>query len=438
MLKTSIIQRRDLEPLWSRATKVAQHYEKAANCIAAVIGADYESVKLSDRTRTLLFCTLCKRYCHAACKLEPHEIPCSAMHLDAVREAQRLGGSYVYTCPIGFFFWTSPFFSGERFAGALTSGGVLALDRPEIIDRLYKVCKGEISRAEIAQYIEGIPRKSSEEVKVLAQMMLLCTENISSRESQWEDSPKHDTGQKCSNQQLRNYSQDLLDQERQLIANLRRGDTTEAQTVLRELLNSLKVISNDNFEHFKLKVIELVVSLSRTGANSENNEEFVENNDRYLKKIMDSKTSEEVTENMYVILERMAGMFFSFQGICHASALRKAERFIWENYTRKVSLKEIADVSGLSAPYFSTIFKDEMGENLTNYLNRLRVEKAAAMLRESEFSISQIAVACGFEDQSWFSKIFKIYAGISPAKYREHGWAILPDQGYKARQVRAK
>jgi AraC-like DNA-binding protein len=119
----------------------------------------------------------------------------------------------------------------------------------------------------------------------------------------------------------------------------------------------------------------------------------------------------------------MSAQIFSFQGVRHASALRKAERFIWENYTRKISLGEIAGAAGLSAPYFSTIFKEEMGENLSAYLNRLRVEKAGHMLTETALTLSEIASSCGFEDQSWFSKIFKSYAGISPGKYRGQGGA---------------
>ena len=51
-----------------------------------------------------------------------------------------------------------------------------------------------------------------------------------------------------------------------------------------------------------------------------------------------------------------------------------------------------------------------MGENLSNYLNRLRAEKAATMLAETNMTLSGIAAACGFEDQSWFSKIFKSFA----------------------------
>jgi YesN/AraC family two-component response regulator len=253
-------------------------------------------------------------------------------------------------------------------------------------------------------------------------MSLLCTENISTRESQWEDSAEYEGKQICTDYQS------VIDMERRLIASLRRGDSTEAQNKARELMNDLNTVYRGNFEHFKMKSIELVVLLSRSGANSTTNEQLVEANNRYLKSIMDSTTAEEITENLCLILNRMAGAYFSFQGIRHSSALRKAERFIWDNYTRKVSLKEIAAVSGLSAPYFSTIFKDEMGENLTNFLNRLRVEKASIMLRETESSIKGISSDCGFEDQSWFSKIFKNYTGISPGKYREHGGTTVMGQ----------
>jgi YesN/AraC family two-component response regulator len=173
----------------------------------------------------------------------------------------------------------------------------------------------------------------------------------------------------------------------------------------------------------KLRAIELVVILSREAITPDKSEDniILETNNRYIKRIQEAKNAEELTDILYLIVDRMAGRIFSFQGIRHASALRKAERFIWENYTRKICLKEIAEASGLSAPYFSSIFKEEMGENLSTYLNRLRVERAATMLIESDMSLNKIAEACGFEDQSWFSKIFKSYTGKSPGKYREQG-----------------
>jgi YesN/AraC family two-component response regulator len=164
----------------------------------------------------------------------------------------------------------------------------------------------------------------------------------------------------------------------------------------------------------------MIVLLSRAAVAPDVSEDnaLLEANNRYLKRVQETRNLEELADVIHIIVDRMAGQIFSFQGVRHASALRKAERFIWENYTRKISLQEVADVSGLSAPYFSTIFKEEMGENLSTYLNRLRVEKAAAMLKKTDLPMGEIVTACGFEDQSWFSKIFKNYTGMSPGKYR--------------------
>jgi len=164
----------------------------------------------------------------------------------------------------------------------------------------------------------------------------------------------------------------------------------------------------------------LIALLSRAGASQENYNEFFEINNKFIKRIEKSESLNEIIDSLCTLAELVSWKLFSFKGLRHSYALRKAERFIWKNFTRKVSLKEIADASGLSAPYFSTIFKEEMGENLSNYLNRLKVEKASAMLRETDFSIRKISSECGFVDQSWFSKIFKGFTGYSPNKYREN------------------
>ena len=408
MKKPNIIQRRDLEPLWHMANEVVRHYEKAADCISAVMGADCIAVENSRHPTSGLFCSLCKRYSGYASKIPPHEIPCSAMHCSAAKNARRHGGSYIYTCPVGFSFWTSPFYSGELFAGAFIASAISSSGQQQTLDRLFEVCKGEISRAEIAGYIEKVPVKTDEEIRALARMIQLCAQQISRRKLPLVNPMEHS-------------DMDTIEQERLLLASLRRGDNIEALETTRELLSGLNAASGGNFTKFRLMAIELVVKLSRTGSNFQNNQELIEANSRYLKRIEELNTAEEVIEYLCMVVERMSHKIFSFQGMHHSSALRKAERFIRENYARKISLQEIADASGLSAPYFSTVFKDEMGENLSSYLNRLRVENACSMLRETEVPISKIAVACGFEDQSWFSKTFKNYTGLSPCKYRKTG-----------------
>jgi AraC-like DNA-binding protein/ligand-binding sensor protein len=430
-----------VDPLLFKACEVVKLYEQAADCIVSVLGPECQPVKYSTHPKSLLFCTLCKRYYKNPERiLNSEEYPCADMHVNAVKESRRLGGSYIYTCAIGFIFWTSPLYSGKRFGGALMSSGILAVERQQAIENVFRVCQGEIPREEISLYLQGLPEKTYEEVKALARMMLVCAEQISvSAEDTGKTIDRAAKPARLASQLTQtkeqpsgiNYSISYpLDKERMLLASLRRGDKEEARKILGEVLDSLHA-GNSAFEFSQHRAIELVVLLSRAAVNPENSEDpnALEANDRYLKKIAESQNTEELTEILNIILDRMSGRMFSFQGIRHSSALRKAERYIWENYTRKISLREIAEASGLSAPYFSTIFKDEMGENLSNYLNRLRVEKASAMLTESELSLSEIAAACGFEDQSWFSKIFKSHTGNSPGKFRELGCTFSMSRG---------
>jgi AraC-like DNA-binding protein/ligand-binding sensor protein len=434
----SIIHRRELDPLLARALEVLKYYEKATDCPVSILGPNFRIIEESNRPKVMLFCTLCKRYHQdRQKKWETAEYPCRAMHLKSVEESQRQGGSYIYTCPVGFIFWTSPIYSGQRFAGALMSSSNIAANYAKTVENVYRVCQGDLSRQEVETHLESIPQKTYEEIKALAQMMLCGAELLSGGSEEIMESIKPhaepEPGPESSIRLFRkNGEQDTsraypLDKERMLLASLRRGDTDAGKKILGELLDIIVTASSGNFESFKLRALELVVLLSRAVVNSNNSgcDSILEANNRYLKRIDDSRSIRELTENLYIIVERMGGKIFSFQGIRHSSALRKAERHIWENYTRKISLQEIADASGLSAPYFSTIFKEEMGENLSNYLNRLRVEKAAAMLIETGLALNEIAGSCGFEDQSWFSKIFKSFTGLSPGKYREKGGNYL-------------
>jgi AraC-like DNA-binding protein/ligand-binding sensor protein len=400
----NIIQRRELEPLLMKADKMAKHYEKASNCSASVMGPDYGKKMCQEaENRNTPFC---KNLFNSTCRRcldksnNDTEEQCGILHMDAIKKARELGGSYVYVCPADLVFWTSPFYYGERFAGALLSGGVKS------------------------------STKNSDRVKALANMMLICADQISAMsftqkntKTQYESCKEEnftENSTECYCNKPKKNEGSSIDIERILLASLRRGDNTEAKKLLDKLLKTYCWEVKCNFQAFRLKAMELTVLLSRA-ASDLNDINVFETNERYLKKIEECPHFKEINDILSLITDKISGNIFSFHGVRHFSVLKKAERFIWENYTRKLSLKEIAAVSGLSAPYFSTIFKEEMGENLSDYLNRLRVEKAGGMLLTTNLPISDIASACGFEDQSWFSKIFKNNTGCTPGKYRDQG-----------------
>ena len=95
------------------------------------------------------------------------------------------------------------------------------------------------------------------------------------------------------------------------------------------------------------------------------------------------------------------------------------DKYIQTHYQNKLTLDEIASKTYLSKTYLCSIFKKETGETITNYINKVRIEKSKLLFSDEKLSIVQIANMCGFEDQSYFTKIFKSYVGMTPKKYRE-------------------
>jgi YesN/AraC family two-component response regulator len=303
------------------------------------------------------------------------------------------------------------------------------------------MCNNEISQDELKERVNSYAKADKEKLQSLAEMLLLCAEALSSGSEDYHDILRRRAEQQeviagIIEELRQKYPENgmkpgyPLEKERMLIAALRRGDSAEAKKLLNELLALLIFSNPGHFKYVQIRVTELVVLLSRVELSPEKSgNTAMETNSRNLKQVQESKTIEELTDILHTIVDRVSGIISSFHGIPHAVALRKAESFILENYTRKISLKEIAAVAGLSPPYFSTIFKEEMGENLSKYLNRLRVEKASRLLLETTMSLSEIAGCCCFEDQSWFSKIFKAYTGISPGKYRNQGGGTVQHIG---------
>ena len=91
------------------------------------------------------------------------------------------------------------------------------------------------------------------------------------------------------------------------------------------------------------------------------------------------------------------------------------------NLDRQVKLKELAKVACLSEFHFHRIFGAVSGETLNNFTNRLRLEKAARLLRYSDQSVTDIALDCGFSSSATFSRAFRSGYDTSPSQFRKSG-----------------
>ncbi|MBR5586837.1 MAG: helix-turn-helix transcriptional regulator [Clostridia bacterium] len=93
-------------------------------------------------------------------------------------------------------------------------------------------------------------------------------------------------------------------------------------------------------------------------------------------------------------------------------------KFIEENLAQNLTTAALAEKCYLSEYYFCRFFKKETGFSLTEYINKMRVEKAKVLLKNSNLSLSEIAVQTGFSDANYFCRIFKKYEGVTPNKMR--------------------
>ncbi len=104
-----------------------------------------------------------------------------------------------------------------------------------------------------------------------------------------------------------------------------------------------------------------------------------------------------------------------------AEQLESVINLIRKRYAEDITLELMADTAGLSPKYFCRIFREATEHTPVEYLNWYRINQSCTMLRETNDKLSEIAEACGFNDFSYFIKMFKRYKGMTPLKYRNFG-----------------
>ena len=92
--------------------------------------------------------------------------------------------------------------------------------------------------------------------------------------------------------------------------------------------------------------------------------------------------------------------------------------YIAAHYTEDIKVADIAKTYHIDRSYLERSFKKETGASVRETITNFRIKKAQTLLRETSFSISEIAKASGFRDRLYFSKFFHNKFGMTPSEYR--------------------
>lgn len=379
-------------------------------------------------------CNFCKKLCRKL-GLDPR---CEELHGRSARQAERFGGRYIYFCPLGLSFCASPIMSGGRFAGALVGGPVLITD-PEDISESETVRNskpGPEALVELKSAVNAALRLSPKRLSHISRQLFataVCVSD-SSRElflSRSENSQQNYIGDYIfrlkSSGQAHSYPSA---KEQELVAALASGDKATAGEKLNEILGHIFFYISDP-EQSRARMEELFVVMGRAAVTGGADPELIFRiSQQHMTEMRTLKTQEAIASYLARSLGRFTDLVFDMVDAKHSKVMRSAIEYINANFARSISLGEVAAHVGYSPAYFSRIFKEEMGVSFKEHLSAIRIEKSKALLLGSPISVADVCHLVGFNDESYFCKIFRSLTGVSPDKYRKRIHRIDENKEY--------
>ena len=204
---------------------------------------------------------------------------------------------------------------------------------------------------------------------------------------------------------------------KQIINKLSSGDSNGVKSFL-ELFTSELIAQKLAIDKIKNAFFELIVT-----ANNATHEQ----NKTFTSETFDNAFATMSTINDTKLIKEFAQKFL-MECTQAVSSVKKAEEnpiikkvcaYVDENLSSDISLETAADFVGVSSFYLSKLFKEEKGETFINFISDKRLEKSRQLLSETSLSIKEITAEVGYNDQNYFSRIFKTKYGLSPKEYRK-------------------
>lgn len=134
--------------------------------------------------------------------------------------------------------------------------------------------------------------------------------------------------------------------------------------------------------------------------------------------IHNAKNADEFLRQLDALIEDGKALVAGYQVTESRGEIAMMMDYIQQHYNEPLQLQTLVDQFGFSYAYLSSLFSEKSSETFSEYLNRIRIEKAYELLIKTDSSISEIAQETGYTDSGYFSKVFKKQTGMTPRTYR--------------------
>ena len=371
-------------------------------------------------------CTICRRLS----EISGVDIDCKQAMRYGSYQAERFGGRYIFFCPLGFTHFISPISEDGELKYAISGGPLLMLDTDDVMENelLSKLENNKESLQEFRGLVEEITYADTEKVTNLSELLFMVILGLQAEENRKLLDKRDmlvqqsDIGEYIQKIKSMGTAQDFpAAKERELIGYITSGDKKKAQKLLNEILGQIFFTSGNNMSVIKAGVLELIVILSRSAIEAGADEEQIFGmKNSYLNEVSSFENIEDLSFWLSKVMERYTDFVFNFTDVKHYDVIYKAIDYIRQNYMKKITLEDVSEYVALSPSYFSKVFNEEMKQNFNTYLNSVRISNAERMLIEEPVNLVDVAYMVGFDDQSYFSKVFKRITGMTPKTYKEN------------------
>ncbi len=197
------------------------------------------------------------------------------------------------------------------------------------------------------------------------------------------------------------------------------GDRKEVEKCLIELSNNREFDATLSLRKAKNKTLYSCATLSniaaQIGIDTATTFALTEGYMELIEKTQSFESLERVRAAIYV--DFTTRIFKRKDMFNYSTPVRKSIFYIKDHLNEKITLKVVAESIDIGAKYLSHKFKSETGYSFIDYINKARIEKAKHYMIFSSMSLPEISLLLGFCNQSYFTKQFKRYEGITPKEY---------------------
>ncbi len=356
---------------------------------------------------------------------------CTKIHINASKRAIGLGETYIFSCHANLNHIVFPLISNQSFLGSVLVGPFL-LDIPDST-LIADIAKSHPIEAEdlLSLYDElgSIQVIAPSKATFISKLLYFLFSNlIADGKAQLKINQEKLHQQSKINESIQMYktpgfeitSSYPYEKEKALVSKVKNGDLASAKGILNDLLGYVFFSEGSSLEIVKTRSLELSSILSRaTIEGGASTDVILKLNNQFLK---DIQSVTDIDSLCYMLQETVEAfvesMFHYLPTQKNNDTIKTAIQYISHNYASGLTLESVAEQVHLNPAYFSSIFKQSSGSSFKEYLNMVRIEESKRLLSNTDYPILDIAIAVGFEDQSYFSKVFKKYTGLSPRQFR--------------------